>query len=68
MQRFGEFEWLDLPAGVLGFRRGDFGCMVNFGAEVVRLPDPGGVLVASSYHGLEDGEVLLPPDTALWWA
>jgi alpha-glucosidase len=68
MLPFGEFEWLPLPDDVLGFRRGDFGCMVNFGAEVVRLPDPGRVLVASSYYGLEGREILLPPDTALWWA
>jgi alpha-glucosidase len=68
MLSFGEFEWLDLPAGVLGFRRGEFGCVVNFGSEVARLSDPGRVLIASSHYGLEGEEILLPPDTALWWA
>ncbi|TDV55326.1 glycoside hydrolase family 13 protein [Actinophytocola oryzae] len=65
---FGEFSWLDLPEGLLGFRRGEFHCVVNFGPSGARLAEPGEVLVASSYHGLEGGEVLLPPDTALWWA
>jgi alpha-glucosidase len=64
---FGAFEWLDLPEEVLGFRRGEFHCVVNFGASVVRLADPARMLMASSYYGLEGGEVLLPPDTALWW-
>ncbi|HYQ68631.1 glycoside hydrolase family 13 protein [Actinophytocola sp.] len=65
---FGDFEWLDQPPDVLGFRRGDFHCVVNFGASVVRLAGSRRMLMASSYYGLEGGEVLLPPDTALWWA
>jgi alpha-glucosidase len=65
---FGEFSWLELPSGLLGFRRGDFGCVVNFGPDVARLPISGNVLVASSDHGVEGGEVLVPPDTALWWS
>jgi alpha-glucosidase len=65
---FGAFEWLDLPGDLLGLRRGEFHCVVNFGASVAGLVDPGRVLVASSYYGLDGGEVLLPPDTALWWA
>jgi alpha-glucosidase len=65
---FGDFEWLDQPPDVLGFRRGDFHCVVNFGASVVRLAGSGRMLMASSYYGLEGGEVLLSPDTALWWA
>jgi len=65
---FGDFAWVDLPGDVLGFRRGEFHCVVNFGTSVARLVDPGRVLVASSYYGLDAGEVLLPPDTALWWA
>jgi alpha-glucosidase len=64
---FGDFEWVDLPGDLLGFRRGEFHCVVNFGTSVARLVDPGRVLVASSYYGLDGGEVLLPPDTALWW-
>jgi alpha-glucosidase len=68
MLSFGAFEWLDLPPDLLGFRRGEFGCVVNFGRDVVRLPEPGRVLIGSSHYGLEGGEVLLPPDTALWWA
>jgi alpha-glucosidase len=67
--RFGDFEWLvDLPRDVLGFRRGDCHCVVNFGPAVTRLTAGGRVLAASSHYGLEGAEVLLPPDTALWWA
>jgi alpha-glucosidase len=63
---FGEFEWLPSSEGVLHFHRGGFHCLANMGEEVVRLADPGPVLLASSYYGL-DGQVMLPPDTVLWW-
>jgi alpha-glucosidase len=66
--RFGPFEWLDLGDDVLAFRRGESVCIVNFGSTVVRLADPGRVVVASGHYGLEDGAVQLPSDTALWWA
>jgi alpha-glucosidase len=65
MLSFGDFEWLELPPDVLGFRRGAFHCVVNLGAEPVRLTEVGRVLVSSSRYG-SDG--ILPPDTALWWA
>ncbi|HEX6354068.1 glycoside hydrolase family 13 protein [Actinophytocola sp.] len=68
MLSFGEFEWLDLPEDVLGFRRGTFHCVVNLGTEPVRLTDAGRVLVASADHGVDDGVVTLPPDTAIWWS
>jgi alpha-glucosidase len=64
---FGDFAWLPLSEDLLAFRRGEFHCVVNLGDSVTRLADPGRVLLASSYYGLEGGEVLLPPDTALWW-
>jgi alpha-glucosidase len=63
----GDFSWLPLSGDLLGFRRGEFHCVVNLGASVARLTDPGRVLLASSYYSLERGEVVLPPDTALWW-
>jgi alpha-glucosidase len=63
---FGSFEWVAATDDVLHFRRGGFHCLANLSEAVVRLPDPGPVLLASSYYGL-DGEVLLPPDTVLWW-
>jgi alpha-glucosidase len=63
---FGEFSWVSAPPDVLHFRRGAFHCLANLSASVVRLPDPGPVLLASSYYGL-DGELLLPPETVLWW-
>ena len=43
---------------MLHFRRGGFHCLANMGESVVRLADPGPVLLASSYYGL-DGQVLL---------
>jgi alpha-glucosidase len=64
---FGDFAWEPSEPEVLAFRRGAFHCVVNLGGAVVRMPDPGRVLLASSYYGLEAGEVLLPPDTVLWW-
>lgn len=57
-------EWLEAPAGVLAFRRGDFTCTVNTTAEPVRMPAPGTVLLASG--DLSDPSEL-PADTAVWW-
>ncbi|MFD5143227.1 glycoside hydrolase family 13 protein [Streptomyces sp. NPDC058401] len=57
-------EWLEAPAGVLAFRRGDFTCTVNTTAEPVRMPAPGTVLLASG--PLPDPSEL-PADTAVWW-
>ncbi|GAA1952696.1 glycoside hydrolase family 13 protein [Kitasatospora viridis] len=55
--------WLDSPAGVLAFRRGDsFACVVNLSGHPVAPPLDGTPLLAS---GPLDGEHL-PPDTALW--
>ena len=59
----GPMEWLDAPAGVLAFSRGDgFACVVNFTAGPVELPVAGEVVLASGE--LEAG--LLPADTAAW--
>ena len=55
------------PGGVLWFERDGVACAVNLSGAVVELPDPGSVLLASSYYGVRDGLLLLPPDTALWW-
>ncbi|MFE4259976.1 glycoside hydrolase family 13 protein [Streptomyces sp. NPDC056883] len=57
-------QWLEAPAGVLAFRRGDFTCTVNTTAEPVRMPAPGTVLLASG--DLADPSEL-PADTAVWW-
>ncbi|MFE0459121.1 glycoside hydrolase family 13 protein [Kitasatospora sp. NPDC058965] len=62
--RGGELSWLEAPAGVLAFRRGEsFACVVNLSDRAVELPVPGTVLLASGPLGAA-GEV--PPDTALW--
>ncbi|MFJ7265715.1 glycoside hydrolase family 13 protein [Streptomyces sp. NPDC099050] len=57
-------EWLEAPAGVLAFRRGDFTCTVNTTGEPVRMPARGTVLLASG--PLPDPSEL-PADTAVWW-
>ncbi|WP_181768182.1 glycoside hydrolase family 13 protein [Streptomyces albidus (ex Kaewkla and Franco 2022)] len=59
-------EWLPAPDGVLAFRRGGFVCTVNTGDEPVELPArPGQLLLASGTF--DDGSLLLPPDTTVWW-
>ncbi|WP_340561869.1 glycoside hydrolase family 13 protein [Streptomyces sp. GSL17-111] len=58
--------WLDAPAGVLAFRRGDFVCTVNTTTAPVTLPEvPGRVLLASGPYA---GDGVLPGDTTLWWS
>jgi alpha-glucosidase len=56
----GELEWLDAPAGCLGYRRGQVTVWLNAGDAAVPLPE-GTILLAS-------GPVadVLPPDTAVW--
>ncbi|MEU4739761.1 glycoside hydrolase family 13 protein [Actinosynnema sp. NPDC023658] len=61
-----EVEWLDVPGGVLAFRRGAFTCVVNFGPDVVRLPADGRVVLASGGCATEDADVLVPADTTVW--
>ncbi|MDI3403792.1 glycoside hydrolase family 13 protein [Streptomyces cavernicola] len=62
-------EWLDTPEGVLAFARPGFVCTVNATGEAVRLPAPGQVLLSSGeLEEVAGGEVLLPADTAVWWA
>lgn len=59
----GTMRWIDTAPEVLAFaREGRFGCMVNFSAQPVTLPEHDRVLLASS--DLQDGR--LPPDTAAW--
>ncbi|MEY9966549.1 alpha-glucosidase [Streptacidiphilus sp. MAP12-16] len=64
--------WLDAPEGVLSFRRstadGVFVCTVNTGSEPVRLPAPGRVLLSSSDVVVIEDEIVLSPDTTVWWA
>jgi alpha-glucosidase len=61
----GALHWLDAPAGVLAFARGDrFLCVVNLSAAPVGLPHHDRVLLQSG--PLTDGD--LPPDTAVWLA
>ncbi|MFZ3565544.1 glycoside hydrolase family 13 protein [Streptomyces sp. BH097] len=59
-----ELTWLNAPRGVLAFAR-DHGlaCVVNLGAEPVRLPPHRGVLLTSDPL---DGDGRLPCDTAAW--
>ncbi|MEE1787277.1 glycoside hydrolase family 13 protein [Streptomyces sp. SP17BM10] len=61
-------EWLDAPQGTLAFRRGSFVCTVNTGAEPVRIPAPGRLLLASAELVVDGGETVLAPDSTGWWA
>ncbi|MEU8516250.1 glycoside hydrolase family 13 protein [Kitasatospora sp. NPDC048722] len=61
-------EWLDAPEGTLVFRRGSFVCTVNTGAEPVRIPAPGKLLLASAELVVDGGETVLAPDSTGWWA
>ena len=54
-------HWLPQPDGVLAFRRGDIGCVVNLSPGPVQLP-AGTVLITSG--PLDGGR--LPVDTAAW--
>lgn len=57
------FQWWDLSADVVAFRRGDgFACVANCGSAA--LPLPSGTILLSSDR-LEDLR-LLPPDTTVW--
>jgi alpha-glucosidase len=57
-----EMNWVDSEPSVLYFERpGDVGCVTNFGAEPITLPD-GEVLLSS----LEPADGQLPSDATAW--
>jgi alpha-glucosidase len=58
-----EIEWLDAPADVLAFRRGDFVCVLNFSATPVPLHAYGDAILTSG--PLDAGS--LPSDTCAWF-
>ncbi|PYC85819.1 alpha-glucosidase [Streptomyces tateyamensis] len=58
-------QWLDTPAGVLGFRRGSFVCLANTAGEAVEFDTPGRLLVSSAVDAVPG---LLAPDSTSWWA
>ena len=59
----GSLRWLEAPAGVLAFGRGEgFACILNLSGVPVALPSHERVLLRSG--PLVRG--LLPPDTAVW--
>lgn len=64
------FEWLESPAGVLAFRRtvGDpIVVTANTTGQHVRMRLPGCVLLGSAQVQIDATEVVLPPDTTVWW-
>jgi len=57
------FAWLDGPAGMLAFRRGErFGCAVTLSREPATLPPHRGIILSSG--ALEHGR--LPSETSVW--
>jgi len=59
-----EIEWLQAPAGVLAFRRGETTVVVNTGSRPVPLGVYGGRVVLSSDDRPDPAQ--LPPGTAAW--
>ena len=80
----GALAWMESPDGTLVFsREPGFACTVNTGDEDVELPIAGTLLLASGPIRLPEGAadegtvhratalqaaLVLPPDTAAWWA
>jgi alpha-glucosidase len=58
----GDVQWLDSPAGVLSYRRGDVTVVLNASAEPTALP--AGEVLLTSGPLADDGS--LPADTAAW--
>ncbi|GLW95195.1 glycoside hydrolase family 13 protein [Actinokineospora globicatena] len=61
-----ELEWLESAPGVLTFHRGGLGCAVNFGPATEILCGP--LLLTSEQCEVDGAKLLLPQDTAAWWA
>ncbi|MGH8891573.1 MAG: alpha-amylase family glycosyl hydrolase, partial [Acidothermaceae bacterium] len=67
-----ELWWLDeCDDAVLAFARSSgFACTVNCSAAPITIPAFGRVLLSSAVGAelvIEDSNVTLPPDTAVWW-
>jgi alpha-glucosidase len=65
--------WIPAPAGVLAFEREVdgapvFRCTVNMGAEPVAIRRPGEILLSSAPVEATADDVVLPPDTTVWWS
>ena len=58
-------EWIEAPAGVLAFRRGEVVCYSNLSDAPVKLPAGHRVLIASEAVEAADG-ALLPVDASVW--
>ncbi|WP_433795455.1 glycoside hydrolase family 13 protein [Actinoplanes sp. CA-252034] len=65
--------WVSAPAGILAFDRSapgvpGFRCTVNMGAEPVEIGRPGEILLASGPLEGDPDNIILPPDTTVWWS
>ncbi|APU15644.1 MULTISPECIES: glycoside hydrolase family 13 protein [Actinoalloteichus] len=66
-------EWAAAPADVLRLLRRDAATgravtvVANLGDHSVRLPGLHTVLLASGRYGVDGDDLLLPPDTTVWW-
>jgi alpha-glucosidase len=66
-------RWVPAPAGVLAFERAVegapvFRCTVNMSGEPVAVGRPGELLLASGPIDGTADNIILPPDTTLWWS
>lgn len=67
----GEFKWIDVPSGCLGFKRQTDGdkliSITNLTSELQRIPAVGDLLLASDTDvAVHDGKLELPTDSSAW--
>jgi alpha-glucosidase len=65
--------WIPAPAGILAFERTvdgapTFRCTVNMSTEPVEIGRPGEILLTSAALEGNADNVVLPPDTTVWWS
>lgn len=60
----GAVDWIEGPAGVLAFRRGEHECWMSTAPDRVPLPAAGAVVLESAPGCAADGR--LEPDSAVW--
>ncbi|BCJ46466.1 alpha-glucosidase [Actinoplanes ianthinogenes] len=73
LQGTDNLTWVTAPAGVLAFDRAVegapvFRCTVNMSDQPVAVGRPGELLLASGPVEGGPDEVVLPPDTTVWWS
>ncbi|MEV6982437.1 glycoside hydrolase family 13 protein [Sphaerisporangium sp. NPDC051017] len=65
----GELAWHDAPEGVLVFSRSSLTCTTNFSDRDIAITAPGSPVLSSAPLPpiRDDGAVLIPKETCVWW-